>query len=199
MCKYKMRPRKASSRGSRPLLLRPLFIAMTAAFVLWIALWAFASANTITINTPAGSIVGVQGSKTENFKGIPFAEPPVGPLRFRHPVRLNKTLDNFDATSYAPACPQFLTQTPGPEAPYLQRVASIVTDNPLFKKALKISEDCLNLNVIRPAGIKAGDNVPVLVWIYGGGYEFGWNSMYDGSGIVAEAAANGKPYIFVSL
>jgi carboxylesterase type B len=48
---------------------------------------------------------------------------------------------------------------------------STVSRTSLFQKALKISEDCLNINVIRPRGTKAGDNLPVLFWIYGGGFE----------------------------
>ncbi|EKC99498.1 sterol esterase precursor [Trichosporon asahii var. asahii CBS 8904] len=148
---------------------------------------------TITVDTPAGSIVGRQDMLTEDFNGIPFAEPPVGNLRLRPPVRLNSTLNNFDGTSYAPACPQFIAPTPSDQSPFLERIMGSLVDSPFVKRALKVSEDCLNLNVIRPRGVKAGDNLPVLFWMYGGGFSLGWNSMYDASGMVAEAAAVGKP------
>lgn len=154
---------------------------------------------TVTVDTPAGSIVGRQDMLTEDFNGIPFAEPPVGNLRLRPPVRLNSTLNNFDGTSYAPACPQFIAPSPSDQSPFLERVMGSLVDSPFVKRALKISEDCLNLNVIRPRGVKEGDNLPVLFWMYGGGFSLGWNSMYDASGMVSEAAAAGKPYIFVAV
>lgn len=52
-------------------------------------------------------------------------------------------------------------------------------NSPLVQTILNAGEDCLYLNVHRPAGTKAGDKLPVLFWIYGGGFELGWNYMYD--------------------
>lgn len=53
--------------------------------------------------------------------------------------------------------------------------------------------------VHRPAGTKPGDKLPVLFWIFGGGFELGWNSMYDGAPWVADSVKQGKPIIFVSV
>ncbi|KAL2150384.1 hypothetical protein VTH82DRAFT_6947 [Thermothelomyces myriococcoides] len=150
-----------------------------------------------TVTIASGSIVGVSRLATEAFNGIPFAEPPVGPLRLKPPVRLNSSLGVFDATGIAPACPQFFADTDSNE--FLARVIDFVTDLPFFQKALKVSEDCLTVNVIRPKGTKAGDNLPVLFWIYGGGFELGWSSMYDGGPLVTNAIDMGKPFIFVAV
>lgn len=126
---------------------------------------------TVTANVPAGSIVGLQSLLgTENFAGIPYALPPTGNLRLRPPVRLNATLSNFDATSPAPACPQMFAQQGNPND-FLSSVISTLTNIPLVQQALKVSENCLTIDVYRPKGTKAGDNLPVLYWMFGGGFE----------------------------
>lgn len=150
-------------------------------------------AVTITVNVPAGTIVGTQELWTENFNGIPYAEPA---QRLRPPVRRQGRLNNFDATTAAPACPQQIADSDSND--FLAKVISTVANTQLFKQALKISEDCLNINVIRPKGTKAGDKLPVLFWIYGGGFELGWNSMYDGSLLVKSGLDVGKPFVFVA-
>ncbi|GMK58539.1 hypothetical protein CspeluHIS016_0505710 [Cutaneotrichosporon spelunceum] len=154
-------------------------------------------AITITVAAPAGTIVGVRSPTTDDFNGIPFASPPVGNLRLRPPQRLTTTFNNFDATSPAPACPQFLADRDSLDLP--APIVAALADSPFFQKALKISEDCLNLNVVRPKGTKAGDNLPVLFWIYGGGFEFGWNSMYYAAPLVTNSVLKGKPYVFVAV
>ncbi|KAL2146352.1 hypothetical protein VTI28DRAFT_4377 [Corynascus sepedonium] len=153
------------------------------------------AAPTVTISS--GSIVGVNRIATEAFNGIPFAQPPVGPLRLKPPVKLNSSLGIFDATGIAPACPQFLADSDSNE--FLAKVIDTVTGLPFFQNALKISEDCLTVNVIRPKGTKAGDKLPVLFWIFGGGFELGWSSMYDGGPLVSNAINMGKPYVFVAI
>jgi carboxylesterase type B len=62
-----------------------------------------------------------------------------------------------------------------------------------------IGEACLQLNVHRPAGTKAGDKLPVLVWIYGGGFELGWNFMYDGKPWVQTSMDQGRPIVMVTI
>ncbi|KAK4032435.1 Alpha/Beta hydrolase protein [Parachaetomium inaequale] len=150
-----------------------------------------------TVSISAGSIVGVTRLATDAFNGIPFAKPPVGPLRLKPPVRLDSSLGVFDATGIAPACPQFLADSDSND--FLAKVIGTVTNLPFFQKALKISEDCLTVNVIRPTGTKAGDKLPVLFWIFGGGFELGWSSMYDGGPLVSNAINMGKPYVFVAI
>ncbi|KAK0624258.1 Alpha/Beta hydrolase protein [Immersiella caudata] len=149
----------------------------------------------VTIST--GTIVGKRRLTSEFFNGIPFALPPVGSQRLKPPVRLTSNIGSFDAGGIPNSCPQFFADASSDE--FLVKVLGTVTDLPLFQKALKVSEDCLTVNVIRPPGTKAGEKLPVLFWIFGGGFELGWTSMYDGGPLVAAAASMGKPYIFVAV
>lgn len=141
------------------------------------------AAPTVTISQ--GSVVGVDRLKTEAFNGIPFAKPPVGPLRLKPPSRLTSSFGVFDATGIAPACPQFLADSDSND--FLAKVLDTVTGLPFFQKALKISEDCLTVNVIRPKGVKAGDKLPVLFWIFGGGFQVG--------STVADARPSGTDWV----
>ncbi|KAK3377323.1 sterol esterase precursor [Lasiosphaeria ovina] len=153
------------------------------------------AAPTVSIGT--GNVVGVTRIGTEAFNGIPYALPPVGPLRLKPPVRLAASFGTFDATGIAPACPQFLSSTDSSEL--LVQVLGTLTNSPLLQVALNQKEDCLGINVIRPVGTKAGDKLPVLFWIFGGGFELGWTSMYDGGPLLSNAIASGKPYVFVAV
>ncbi|KAI5122705.1 hypothetical protein M0805_009758 [Coniferiporia weirii] len=114
----------------------------------------------------------------EFFGGIPFAEPPVGQLRFAPPVvKLSPGGKTFDATSFGASCSQFKTSTAG----------------------LDISEDCLSINVFRPVGLDPSSQVAVMVWVYGGGFMAGAASSFNGSAIVAQSLERRTPTIYVNL
>lgn len=70
---------------------------------------------------------------------------------------------------------------------------------PLLQAVSTESEDCLTINVEMPHGLASGTQLPVLVWIYGGGFEFGSTSMYPGFNIVARSMEINEPVIFVSM
>ncbi|KAB5586257.1 Alpha/Beta hydrolase protein [Coniochaeta sp. 2T2.1] len=151
----------------------------------------------VAVAQPSSTVIGTSALGIERFSGIPYAYPPVGPLRLKPPVRLNSSLGTFDATGIEAACPQFFLSTGGNS--FLTSVLGNVVNLPFFQTVTKQSEDCLTINVIRPAGVKAGDKLPVLFWIFGGGFELGWTSMYDGSSLVSNAANAGKPFVFVAV
>ncbi|KAF7289183.1 Aldolase-II domain-containing protein [Mycena indigotica] len=99
---------------------------------------------------------------TVAFLGLPYAEPPLDNLRFRAPLPLNTARlaieakgRVIDATQYPDFCVQGSTGGKCGDAGGAG------------------SEDCLKVNIYAPAGAKAGDNLPVLVYIHGGGYFFG--------------------------
>ena len=107
--------------------------------------------------TQSGAVEGVRDGTLSIYKGIPFAAPPIGPLRWQGPHPVAPWSGVRAAKSFAPACMQTGVSMPGETPP--------VT-----------SEDCLYVNVWTPAH-DAGAKLPVIVWIYGGGFFNGSASM----------------------
>ena len=109
--------------------------------------------------TESGAISGVLANGLRVYKGIPFAAPPVGDLRWRPPVHAAPWTGTRKADAFAPACMQVGVSMPGETTP-------------------AVSEDCLYLNIWTTAEAKAApEHLPVIVWIYGGGYINGSASM----------------------
>jgi len=123
------------------------------------------------VDAPAGSVEGWNVGKVRVFKGIPFAQPPVGPLRWKPPVALPAWQGVRKAQSFGAACIQ-----PRSSA------VSIYANPPA-----KVSEDCLTLNIWAPEGVK---DAPVIVWIHGGALTNGYSheGMYDGAKLAARGA-----------
>ncbi|KAF4652905.1 hypothetical protein FOL47_010804 [Perkinsus chesapeaki] len=96
----------------------------------------------------------------EVFYGIPFANPPVGDLRFKAPREFTDSWDDVEEMSTKKS---MCVQSSG-----------------------KGDEDCLYLNVYRPANATEADKLPVMAWIYGGGYVNGNALSYDGTALAAE-------------
>ncbi|MDR0622752.1 MAG: carboxylesterase family protein [Deltaproteobacteria bacterium] len=148
-------------------------LAAVAALAAW-PTWA-ADGGKVSVDTPLGPVVGFTAGRVQVFLGLPFAEPPVGELRFAPPK---------DAKSWTEPREAF---RPGPMAwqvPMAMFQASVAPD----KAFPGYSEDCLNLNVWAPVGTKAGDKLPVYVFVHGGGYGMGSGSqdLYDGTNLAKE-------------
>nr|XP_005318332.3 cocaine esterase-like [Ictidomys tridecemlineatus] len=123
-----------------------------------------------------GSLVHVKETDVEvhTFLGIPFAKPPVGPLRFSAPEPPEPWSGVRDGTSHPAMC--------------LQDVARNTLVTNLLNLTLPLipmSEDCLYLSIYSPAHAREGSNLPVMVWIHGGALVVGSASMYDGSVLAA--------------
>ncbi|KZT09205.1 sterol esterase [Laetiporus sulphureus 93-53] len=134
------------------------------------------------------SFQGSTSGDVSSFLGMPYATPPIGSLRFAAP-QPPVTMDGIqDATSFGAACPQQGLVLPE----LLPSNFSIISSGSL------ISEDCLFVNIWKPASAAAGDNLPVLFWIFGGAFEIGDASLYDGALYVERSIALGEPIILVS-
>ena len=124
-----------------------------------------ASAQTVTapVKVDGGAVTGKTEKGVTAFKGIPFAAPPVGPLRWRAPQPVRAWSGVRAADAFGHDCMQF---------PFPSDAAPLGTTP---------AEDCLVVNVWRPAA--PAKPRPVVVWIYGGGFVNGGSSpaVYDGS------------------
>ncbi|MET0536141.1 MAG: carboxylesterase family protein [Steroidobacter sp.] len=122
----------------------------------------------VTIDT--GRISGkLLPSGVHAYLGVPFAAPPTGQLRWREPQPRESWKGVYNADRFAPECIQIL------------RPHNI---NHYFGEEAT-SEDCLYLNLWAPASLPAGEKVPVILWLYGGGLSIGSASMpnYSGEGL----------------
>ncbi|KAJ3415284.1 hypothetical protein HDV05_005294 [Chytridiales sp. JEL 0842] len=118
-----------------------------------------------------------------SFLGIPFSQPPVGPLRFKPPVEITQNLGNIDATKFGAPCLQRPEGTP-------QSTDTVMPGS---------SEDCLTINVWSPVTTQnISRPLPVMVWIYGGGFNTGYTSFsaYNGTNFVRGAS---DPVVVVTM
>jgi para-nitrobenzyl esterase len=116
------------------------------------------------VKTQSGVVAGASDHEVVYFKGIPYAQPPLGKLRWRAPQPVKAWRGTRQAQAYGHDCMQL--PFPADDAPIRTKPA----------------EDCLVLNVWRPAS-RNSTPLPVMVWIYGGGFTIGGTSpaAYDGS------------------
>lgn len=161
---------------------------------MWITFAAFVAATCVVadkaestgrvVTTTSGAVRGITRATTTGsvnaFLGIPFAEPPIGELRFKKPVPKKPWEGVLNTTALPPMCPQ----SPAHVNAYFE-----VTE------ADPMSEDCLFLNVFAPVG-NDSDPKPIVVYIHGGGFTFGGISMkiFDS----AELAARGDLIVVVA-
>lgn len=155
------------------------------------------AAPTVVAPSPQATVAGKDLLGVETFNGIPYAQPPVGQLRLKPPQPITSAVGRIDGTASPRGCPQFFFSVDGQNFP--TNVLGTLLNTPLFQTVTNSGEDCLTINVQRPSGTKADAKLPVLFWIFGGGFELGATAMYDGTSLVAESVAQGKPIVFVAV
>jgi para-nitrobenzyl esterase len=116
------------------------------------------------VATADGRLRGQAAGTIDEFLGIPYAAPPVGPLRWRPPQPAAHWTGVRPATKFGPHCPQ--------------------TGSPFGLASM--SENCLFLNVYAPAGSLRGGSLPVMVWIHGGDLTAGESNDYNPGGLVRD-------------
>ncbi|KAH8999622.1 carotenoid ester lipase precursor [Lactarius hatsudake] len=160
------------------------------------------SASPTTYATPPivtldiGKFIGTAASGVNKFLGIPFAKPPVGDLRFRLPQALGPFSATHNATVFGLSCPQQATTLAIPNGLPQETVDYLTSDS---GTTILDGEDCLTLNVFAPSHARNGSRLPVVVWIYGGGFEVGSSALYDGGVIVNRSMALKEPVVYVSI
>ena len=138
-------------------------LALGAVLLVWLSRSKWNGADAVVVKTAAGPVRGETEKGVLVFRGIRFAAPPVGPLRFRLPVPPSSWTEVRPALDFAPACPQ------------------LVHIDPVENNGSVMAEDCLAVNVWTPRA--DAKKRPVMVWIHGGGFSEGTarNTWYDGA------------------
>ena len=139
--------------------------------------FSIAKADPATLRTTRdGAVVGGAGRfDSQAWLGIPFAAPPIGPLRWRAPQPAHGWDGTRETLAFGEACPQF---------------ASPIGASAASPGEVVGSEDCLYLNIwtpsFKPEEVpQGGDRLPVMVWIHGGGNSIGTDAFYDGGHLAA--------------
>ncbi|KAI0248236.1 carotenoid ester lipase precursor [Lactifluus subvellereus] len=150
------------------------------------------------IHLDDGVFTGLQKGETHQFLGIPFAYPPIGDRRLRLPEPLPPYEGLYYVQEFGKSCPQQpMTLPNGLDSRLVQSISTVV--GRLYDDITPQDEDCLTINVVKPANAKSGSNLPVVVWIFGGGFEIGGTATYDGGSIVSRAIDLRQPVVFVSM
>jgi para-nitrobenzyl esterase len=132
------------------------------------------------VHTNRGPVRGFVKNAVDTFLGIPYAAPPVGPLRWRPPRPHARWHRPLHATAYGATCPQITT-------------LGVFADP-------SASENCLYLNVFTPSLTRhGGRGLPVLVWIHGGANVDGESNDYDGSKLATGGKHGGSDTVVVTL
>jgi para-nitrobenzyl esterase len=120
--------------------------------------------SSTNVQLSGGAIAGVEEEGVVAFRGIPYAKPPIGNLRFAPPEPVEAWSDVFDASRNGPIAPQ-------PDSRAFAVMGPLVAEQ---------GEDCLSLNVWVPTD--ASGPLPVVIWLHGGGFGTGAGSLawYDG-------------------
>ena len=132
---------------------------------------AVGNAENVELHLDIGPILGYREEGLAIFKGIPYAQPPVGNLRWKPPQKLTPWKEIKTCLDFGPVCPQ---------AEYPRTSIYRISPRPQ-------SEDCLYLNVWTPS-LDVSAKLPVMVWIHGGNLERGSSCLpfYNGSNLAKE-------------
>lgn len=118
---------------------------------------------------PVHGAINESTPQVRHFLGVPFAQQPLGTLRFRRPQPLaaNASTRHLDATSFGPNCPQYESTTP---SIYSKHIREFFIWGPT-------DDACLTVSIWTPLNANNSSNLPVFLWLYGGGHTTGGSTV----------------------
>jgi para-nitrobenzyl esterase len=139
-------------------------------FFVLVALILSACDNAPLVDVDGETLAGkyVEDGKVAAFLGVPFAEAPIGDLRWRTPQPLSNTVAEREVTEFAPACMQSMRILD-----WYRWMAVEMGGSADYYDDLEVSEDCLYLNVWTPT-LEDDARLPVMIWVHGGSNKSGW-------------------------
>jgi len=133
-----------------------------------------AAADPTLVSTTLGQLRGVSEDGVVEFRGVRYAQPPVGALRFQAPKKPDAWQSEMAATAYGQAAVQMRAGAGAASYPPLVQAAMSEAFKPPENVKAEGDEDCLVLNVYaQKTGPEAGATRPVMVWLHGGGFSYG--------------------------
>ncbi|RPD68932.1 carotenoid ester lipase precursor [Lentinus tigrinus ALCF2SS1-7] len=151
------------------------------------------NSNIATLQLDGATLTGVRNGSLEYFLGVPYAQPPVGDLRLRLPQVIESYKGTLDATAYGHPClsqPLDITATFPPEV--MEGLKPLFEVMGLSANVTE-SEDCLHLNIVRPANVSTEAKLPVIFFF------FRHRIIYNGTRFVEKSIELGEPVIYVAL
>ncbi|KAJ7167890.1 sterol esterase [Mycena filopes] len=158
-----------------------MFRSLALQFSLAALLFSDSGRAAPTVSLPYGTFQGFTNGTVTSYLGLPFASSS----RFEVPKPPKVLHGVQNATEFGPACPQQALSSP-PDSPFRVGVYP------------SMSEDCLTLNVFVPAGAHNLSALPVLVWIFGGGFQIGDSRDTNFTPLVERSIDTGEPIIVVA-
>ncbi|KAI0681836.1 carotenoid ester lipase precursor [Earliella scabrosa] len=156
-------------------------------------------ASAATIQLEDATVSGITKDSVTSYTGIPFAYPPIGELRLQLPKPIESYNGTIDATRPAAQCMQLIPPIRPDMPPELLEAMQAYAGG--FGSGVDVphSEDCLTVNVQVPEGTKPGDKLPVIAFIFGGGFTIGSTTQFPGDAVVQRSMALNQPVIFASI
>jgi para-nitrobenzyl esterase len=171
-----VRLRSGNTLGAASRVIQVLLYLLTGAAAMGVGTQA-QQPPVVRVNT--GELQGVADGGVVSYKGIPFAAPPVADLRWRPPQPATRWTGVRQAAEFGADCMQgrFGPPPPGPGT-----TPPSARSSPVASPERSPSEDCLFLNVWTPASAAPRAKLPVMFWIFGGGFVFGSSALPNTSG-----------------
>ncbi|KAH9816164.1 lipase [Melampsora americana] len=158
---------------------------------------SFHDSQSVRVELNYGTFIGTRFIGYERFTGIPYAEPPLGDLRLRNPIPPRKYYKDLNVQHRPPSClQQAITAGSSYWLTLFTAAMTRFRSVPFFAPLVEGREDCLTLDVYRPAGVSPSDKLPVMFFICA--FVLGGTYTYPGKELILKSMEIGKPIIYVT-